>query len=869
MTRRLAILGVTLPGTAQQFRLIRPIGVKLGIPWWHVFRHTRASWVRGKVRTIAVLLLSVCWCPYSHAEQKPGQSDYEGGEVLLKRSDLPDAFESFSRAVAAEPGNKKYQKRKVEVGGLLSENALFKAKAALDKDPNAASGWLAKSLLLNPNNDRAKELSRLLDGRIAEARTALDQAQAAAYRGEVDVAAKLLSAVSEFRAWDKGREKLLSFEKADGELDNLRKAVQLRQLWEDGKTSSAVDALAKLGTTQPDGSFASTTVAEIRHAIADTLTAQALAVPTSNVSGAMQRITALQMALKADPSALQLRPLISETIDQVNGFLAKSTTSLKFAQESSAARVRLGLVDVETELFGELGYSNVASDFAKLAYPGFTFNVRVDDPQSCLPSGVRVRLESEIADSLKPVGRPVQSAGDLEISLSDISCPRADIPRQSVQMVNSTYAAGQNQLANPQYTQLQSLLASAQANFNRASAAYQTNPNFVNGYALGLASKQLREIQSALASTPPYSTSEILQAYQYQRFEALRSASLKATVRVQAIPARFTYSVTKEVVGTKEEKRQGVSGVLPGDKSGVTNNEPLLSSIDELSVGALAGLLKSITGEARFATAGYYAARASNEREATGDRIAAILYLLDLSGATDYEKDASQLKTRFRTAVQSDNADLAEFGKSLTLRVPEQVQGSPALTPQGTGGTITLEKVIDGVVAIETDQGTSGTGFFAGQNCNIITNSHVISGATTIVLKTSQRRLYLGQVLATDTDRDLAILTTNAPNCFALQLEDTYAGVGTEVFAVGNPLGLEGTVTKGIISATRTISSGIKYLQIDASLNPGNSGGPLVNQRGRVLGVNTFKLKGAEGLNFAVAVDELRAAFGRLLGSQR
>jgi S1-C subfamily serine protease len=142
----------------------------------------------------------------------------------------------------------------------------------------------------------------------------------------------------------------------------------------------------------------------------------------------------------------------------------------------------------------------------------------------------------------------------------------------------------------------------------------------------------------------------------------------------------------------------------------------------------------------------------------------------------------------------------------------------------------------------------------------------VISGATTIVLKTSTRRLYLGQVLARDTVRDLAILTTNAPDCFELVLEDATVGIGTEVFAVGNPLGLEGTVTRGIVSATRITSSGVKYIQIDAGLNPGNSGGPLVNQRGRVLGVTTFKLKGYEGLNFAVAADEVRAAFGRLLG---
>jgi S1-C subfamily serine protease len=177
-----------------------------------------------------------------------------------------------------------------------------------------------------------------------------------------------------------------------------------------------------------------------------------------------------------------------------------------------------------------------------------------------------------------------------------------------------------------------------------------------------------------------------------------------------------------------------------------------------------------------------------------------------------------------------------------------------------------LEQVVDSVVAIETDQGTSGTGFFAGEKCHVITNEHVIRSASTIVVKTSQRRLYLGEVLAKDTERDLAVLTTNAPACSPLAFEESNLGLGTEVFAVGNPLGLDGTVTRCIVSANRTTASGVHYIQIDASLNPGNSGGPLVTRRGRVLGVNTFKLKGYKSLNFAVASDEVRAVFGRILG---
>lgn len=147
-----------------------------------------------------------------------------------------------------------------------------------------------------------------------------------------------------------------------------------------------------------------------------------------------------------------------------------------------------------------------------------------------------------------------------------------------------------------------------------------------------------------------------------------------------------------------------------------------------------------------------------------------------------------------------------------------------------------------------------------------MTNEHVISKAKTIVLRTSKRNLFVAQVLASDVGRDLAFLSTNADACVPLQLEAGTAHVGTAVFAVGNPLGLEGTVTKGIVSANRVNSAGVRLVQIDASLNPGNSGGPLVNQQGKVLGVNTFRLKDTAGLNFAVAAEEVRAVFARFIG---
>jgi serine protease Do len=126
--------------------------------------------------------------------------------------------------------------------------------------------------------------------------------------------------------------------------------------------------------------------------------------------------------------------------------------------------------------------------------------------------------------------------------------------------------------------------------------------------------------------------------------------------------------------------------------------------------------------------------------------------------------------------------------------------------------------------------------------------------------------LYVGKVLSQDADRDLALLSTNARSCTFLPLGDSKnAAIGNEIYAIGNPLGLSGTVTRGIISGLRSRSSGVSYIQIDASINPGNSGGPLLNQTGHVVGVTTFKVSGFEGLNFAVASNEIGNAFGRFL----
>ena len=163
-----------------------------------------------------------------------------------------------------------------------------------------------------------------------------------------------------------------------------------------------------------------------------------------------------------------------------------------------------------------------------------------------------------------------------------------------------------------------------------------------------------------------------------------------------------------------------------------------------------------------------------------------------------------------------------------------------------------------------------GTGFIVDENGTVVTNYHVIEGATSIVITFKDGTEVTGKVIATSKKDDLAILDiveeVEVPGIAELSQDDEL-NAGQEIVAIGNPLGKEfsGTVTRGIISApTRRITmDGVEkeFIQIDAAINPGNSGGPLINLKGEIIGVNTAKQSGenVEGIGFAVSIKYVRA----------
>jgi len=164
-----------------------------------------------------------------------------------------------------------------------------------------------------------------------------------------------------------------------------------------------------------------------------------------------------------------------------------------------------------------------------------------------------------------------------------------------------------------------------------------------------------------------------------------------------------------------------------------------------------------------------------------------------------------------------------------------------------------IGEAIKSVVTIRTEVG-QGTGFIINEEGYIVTNAHILVGGHSVQAMPYQQDIIDADFIGYDGDFDIALLKISGDYDFIRLADSDDVQIGEKVISIGNPLGLQFSVSQGIVSAIhREGINGIEaYIQTDAPLNPGNSGGPLINKEGKVIGINNFKIGDSESLGFSL-----------------
>jgi S1-C subfamily serine protease len=805
---------------------------------------------------VLLCLLIILFVPLTFAQSTP-KEHYKKGEELLKQNQLFPAYDEFKTAAESDQSNKKFQKKRAEIGKLASKTAQEEARKFTTSDPATCEQWLARAVQYDSTNDSAAHELASMRETIRVALAKAEQATQLLNQGDVQAAENLLTSLRPVKP------AIPDFSDLEKELIGAKTAKKAEADLESHQYKLAVSEIEEALREAPNCHFVLDISKKVRRTESENILQDSAQYASGSMSDLIHTLQLADYSLRVDGNNDHAKQVNQTASQQLASLLLSSTGNSGQPENARVSLERLSIA--EPWIQQDSRFTSAKATLASSAYPVLRVRIEIEDSTNCPTEINQEASRRTILDGLGRLAKADREDWTLSFRVKAPSCSQTDVPKQSVQQVNSTYVAGYNQVANPTYTQLQQSLYSAQLELTRAEINNQNNPNFGSGLVLGLARGKVNRLQRQLSSTQPYMQQEIVQQYQIEKFIALRSCHVESVLQVYGKPGKVPFATEQAVTAGAEESHDGIAGVLPQDKSGLQNLQPVLSPIEQCKARIAFDYLNKLKSGARELAAGFFASAAMDRQLETAQRLASSMYVFDLANGTQYEalRNNDTPKIYDATVEQARSKTMLD---SLDLPVLKQI--SFQNTDSSDNGPVenVLEHAMEGVVEIETDSGALGSGFFFTNACMVLTNHHVIEGAETIILRTSSKKLYTAQVLAKDDQRDLALLSTNARTCNFLELEEREnPHVGQEVFAIGSPLGLSGTVTKGIVSAMRTTSSGIHYIQLDATINPGNSGGPLLSRSGRVLGINTFKLKGYEGLNFAVLSSEVRSSFGRFL----
>ncbi len=237
---------------------------------------------------------------------------------------------------------------------------------------------------------------------------------------------------------------------------------------------------------------------------------------------------------------------------------------------------------------------------------------------------------------------------------------------------------------------------------------------------------------------------------------------------------------------------------------------------------------------------------------------------------TQLEREINSLQTDTQSKINELTTNLLDTKESLSkldsslsnLDESVNTQISKLKASSGDDFSGIVQDAVKSVVTVRTDI-AQGTGFIITDDGYIVTNAHVLEGASTVSITTyGQRQNIKADFIGYDADLDIALLKISGTYTPLELGNSNNIHVGEKVIAIGNPLGLQFSVSQGIVSAVhRPGPNGIEaYIQTDAALNPGNSGGPLIDKNGDAIGINNFKVSSGESLGFALESNYIKKA---------
>jgi S1-C subfamily serine protease len=251
-----------------------------------------------------------------------------------------------------------------------------------------------------------------------------------------------------------------------------------------------------------------------------------------------------------------------------------------------------------------------------------------------------------------------------------------------------------------------------------------------------------------------------------------------------------------------------------------------------------------------------------------------ILFVAFFIGAFYFLMSRSEYPGAPSQVTRPEHVELAEASGALPLDAEEQLNVSVYKKALPSVVNITSTAVAFDFFYGAVPQQGMGSGFVIDSEGHILTNFHVVENARQVEVTTSDKKKYKAQIVGTDPAHDLAVIQIPTKTVPQAQIGDSKnLIVGQKVFAIGNPFGLSGTMTRGIISSIRSLRGPRGFIdeaiQTDAAINPGNSGGPLLNSHGEVIGINSMILTGgveqSAGIGFAIPINTAKSVLDDLV----